>query len=325
MAGMADVIPAMKREEVIDLSTQSAAPPRRRKRSPLDTSRLFYLFISPWLIGFIGFTIGPMLYSLFAAFSDWNGVAAPQWTGLKNAFTMVTGDDLFWKSIGNTFYFALVSVPLNMIIALFLANLLNKRMPFSYLFRSVFYLPSVVAGVAVYIVWMQLYNPYAGIFNDLLSLVGIDGPMWLLDERTSMLSLILMNVFTCGGQMLILLAGLQDIPGDYYEAASLDGASGFRVFFSITLPLLTPVIFFNLVMGVINSLQIFAQPHVMTGGGPMYSTYVYGLHLYNTAFRFFDFGYACTLAWALFIIIMALSLFIFRSSKSWVYYREEVD
>ncbi len=291
----------------------------------MNTSRMFYLFISPWLIGFVCFTIGPMLYSLYAAFSTWNGVSIPQFTGLDNIRQMLFGDELFWKSIGNTFYYALISVPLNMAIALFLANLLNKRMPFSYFFRSVFYLPSVVAGVAVYIVWAQLYNPIVGIFNDLLSLIGVQGPEWIWDEYWAMPSLIIMNIFTCGGQMLILLAGLQDISDEYYEAAALDGASAVQVFFQITLPLLTPVIFFNLIMGIINSLQIFVQPQVMTEGGPMYATYVYGLHLYKTAFKFFDFGYACTLAWGLFVIIMALSMFIFRSSKHWVHYREEVD
>ena len=204
-------------------------------------------------------------------------------------------------------------------------QLLNKRMPLSHFFRSIFYLPSVVAGVAVYIVWSQLYNPFTGIFNDLLSLIGIQGPGWLIDENWAMPSLIIMNVFTCGGQMLILLAGLQDISDAYYEAAALDGASPRQVYFKITLPLLTPVVFFNLIMGIINSLQIFAQPQIMTDGGPMYATYVYGLHIYKTAFVYMDFGYACTLAWGLFILILLLSLFIFRSSRLWVHYREEVD
>lgn len=300
-------------------------PSRRRRRSAMDTSRMFYLFISPWLIGFICFTAGPMLYSLYAAFSKWNGVSAPNFTGLKNIQTMLFQDSLFWKSVGNTFFYALVTVPLNMVVALFLAQLLNRRMPLSNFFRTIFYLPSVVAGVAVYIVWSQLYNPFTGIFNDLLSLVGIQGPGWLIDEHWAMPSLIIMNIFTCGGQMLILLAGLQDISDEYYEAAALDGASSRQVYFKITLPLLTPVIFFNLIMGIINSLQIFAQPQIMTEGGPMYATYVYGLHIYKTAFVYMDFGYACTLAWGLFVLILLLSLFIFRSSKLWVHYREEVD
>ena len=170
-----------------------------------------------------------------------------------------------------------------------------------------------------------MFDPFSGVINDFLYSLGMEGPMWLYDEAWSMPSLILMNAFTCGGAMLILLAGLQDIPAEYYEAASLDGASPWQAYRRITFPLLTPVIFFNLIMSVIGSLQIFAQPQIMTQGGPMYSTYVYGLHLYNNAFRYNDFGYASALAWALFFIILVLSLAIFKSSALWVHYREGVD
>ncbi len=301
------------------------AGPAKRKHSSLDTSRQFYLFISPWIIGFLCFTAGPMLYSLYAAFSEWNGVTSPLFSGLDNWRKMLFDDALFWRSIKNTFYYALVSVPLNMMIALFLAQMLNKKMRGTYFFRSVFYLPSVVAGVSVYIVWRYMFDPFSGVINDFLYALGIEGPMWLFDEKWAMPSLILMNVFTCGRAMLILLAGLQDIPSEQYEAAALDGASNWQVFWRITFPLLTPVIFFNLIMSIIGSLQIFAQPQIMTQGGPMYATYVYGLHLYNNAFRYNDFGYASTLAWALFFIILVLSLVIFKSSTLWVHYQEGVD
>lgn len=298
---------------------------KRKKRSSLDTSRQFYLFISPWLIGLVCFTLGPMFYSLYAAFSDWNGVTAPVFTGFANWRRMFLEDELFWRSIKNTFYYACVSVPLNLVVALFLAQMLNKKMPGTYFFRSIFYLPSVVAGVSVYIVWTYLFDPFTGVINDTLYYLGIQGPMWLFDEYWSMPSLIIMNIFTCGGAMLILLAGLQDISTEYYEAAALDGANGFQIFRRITFPLLTPVIFFNLVMSIISSLQIFTQPQIMTQGGPMYSTYVYGLHLYNNAFRYNEFGYASALAWMLFLIIMALSMLVFKSSTLWVHYREGVD
>lgn len=290
-----------------------------------SSARAFYIFISPWLIGFFGFTALPMLYSLFAAFTDWNGVTAPVFNGLANWRYMLFSDNLFWKSVGTTFIYAFTTVPINLIVALFLAQQLNKRMPLTNFFRSVFYLPAVVAGVAVYIVWQQMYNPVAGIINDMLYMLGIDGPRWLADANWAMPALVLMNVFTCGTQMLILLAGLQDIPKDYYEAAMLDGASSRQLYFHITLPLLSPVIFFNLIMGIINSLQVYTQPAVMTDGGPVHATYVYGLHLYNTAFKYYEFGKACTLAWTLFMIIMVLSLIIFRTSKIWVHYSQEVD
>lgn len=300
---------------------------KRHKHSSFErsTARAFYGFISPWLIGFTGFTVIPMLFSLYAAFTEWNGIASPVFTGLTNVKYMLFSDKLFWTSVKNTFYYAAVTVPLNMIVALFLAQQLNKRMPGSTLFRAVFYVPSIVSGVAVYLVWQQLFNPFSGMINDLLALLGINGPAWLTDTRWSMPALILMNVTTCGTQMLILMAGLQDIPKDYYEAASLDGANGYQIYFHITLPLLTPVIYYNLIMGIIGALQIFTQPFVMTDGGPINSTYVYGLHLYKTAFWYYDFGRACTLAWTLFTIILLLSLLIIRTSNRWVHYSQEVD
>lgn len=297
------------------------------KRSSLarSTSRAFYAFISPWLIGFFGFTLLPMAYSLYAAFTDWNGVTAPVFTGLANFKYLFFTDNLFWRSVGNTFYYACATVPINMIVALFLAQQLNKRMPGSYLFRAIYYLPAVVSGVAVYLVWQQLYNPITGVINDFLYMLGITGPNWLGDANWSMPALIFMNVFTCGSQMLILLAGLQDIPQSYYEAAQLDGASSRQIYFRITLPLLTPVIFFNLIMGIISALQIYTQPAVMTDGGPINSTYVYGMHLYRTAFWYYEFGKASALAWVLFVIILLLSIFIFRSSRKWVHYAGEVE
>lgn len=296
-----------------------------RHKSSLDTGLAFYLFISPWLIGFLLFTLLPMLYSLYTAFCDWNGMSAPVFTGLNNFKTMFTADKKFWVSVKNTFTYALAAVPLNLLLALFLAQILNKRLPGTGFFRSVFYVPSVIAGAAVYVVWQYLFDPYSGYINTLLSYVGVIGPKWLTSKLWAMPALILMNTASCGGAMLIILAGLQDIPEDYYEAAVIDGASGRRIFFSITLPLLTPVIFFNMVMGIISALQIFAQPQIMTAGGPVNATYVFALHLYNNAFVYNKFGYASSLAWVLFVIILILSVTVIRSSKKWVHYSEEVD
>lgn len=295
-----------------------------KRKSSLSTAPAFYLFISPWLIGFFLFTLLPMLYSLYSAFCNWDGMTSPVFVGFSNFSTMFSTDRKFWISLGNTFTYALAAVPLNLIIALLLAHVLNKRLPGTGFFRSVFYVPSVIAGAAVYVVWQYLFDPYTGYLNTLLSYVGILGPKWLTSKYWAMPALILMNTASCGGAMLILLAGLQDIPEDYYEAAVIDGASSQRVFFSITLPLLTPVIFFNLIMGIISALQIFAQPQIMTEGGPVNSTYVFALHLYKNAFVYNKFGYASALAWVLFLIILVLSITVINTSKKWVHYSEDV-
>lgn len=296
----------------------------RTKRYSLNSSRAFYIFISPWLLGFLLFTLFPMAYSFYTSFTDWNGVQAPVFTGFQNFINMFTADKKFWLTIRNTFYYALVTVPLNMILALFLANILNKHLPGTTFFRSVFYLPAIISGTAVYIAWQFMLDPVTGVFNTLMANIGIQGPDWLRSKVWAMPALILMNTSTCGGAMLILLAGLQDIPQDYYEAALVDGASNTRIFYKITLPLLTPVIFFNVIMGIIGALQIFAQVMVMTAGGPVNSTYVYALYLYQTAFRYTRFGYASALAWVLFIIILVMSLLILKSSSLWVHSTEEV-
>lgn len=297
---------------------------RPKRHASLDTTKVFYLFISPWLLGFLLFTLLPMLYSLYSSFTEWNGITSPTFIGIRNFVDMATKDKKFWLSIKNTFTYALVTVPLNLVLALILAQLLNKRLPGTNVFRSIFYLPAVIAGAAVFITWRYLFDPYTGVLNTLLSYIGVQGPEWLMSKKWAMPALILMNTSTCGGAMLILLAGLQDIPSDYYEAAMVDGASGTRIFFRITLPLLTPVIFFNLIMGIIGALQIFTQPRIMTAGGPANATYVYALYLYDMAFKYTKFGYASALAWVLFVIILALSVFVLGSSRFWVHSNEEV-
>ncbi len=294
----------------------SAFERRRRARNALS----FYLFLSPWLVGFFLLTAGPLMFSLYAALTKWTGISPPQFNGMVNFRQMFSVDDRFWRSLVNTFYFAAADVGLTLIVSLVLARLVNRRLPGAYAFRTVFYLPSVVAGVALYMVWAWLYDANLGILNYLLSLIGLRGPNWLLDPRWAMPSLVLMSTTFCGGPMLIFLAGLQEVPQEYYEAARIDGASALRIFFVITVPLLTPVIFYNFVVGVIMAMQVFTEPFIMTFGGPMLATYVYGLHLYNTAFRYFNFGYASALAWMLFLIILALSLGIVASARRWVHY-----
>jgi len=294
----------------------SAAARRRGARNALH----FYLFVSPWLVGFFLLTAGPLIFSLYASLTKWTGISPPHFSGLLNFRQMFSGDDRFWRTVLNTFYFAGADVTLTLALSLVLARFVDRRLPGSYAFRTIFYLPSVVAGVALYMAWAWLFDANLGILNYLLSLIGVRGPRWLMDPRWAMPSLILMSATFCGGPMLIFLAALQEVPREYYEAARIDGASVLRMFFAITVPLISPAIFYNFVVGLIVAMQVFTEPFIMTFGGPMLATYVYGLHLYNTAFRYFDFGYASALAWILFIIIMTLSLGIVVSSRTWVYY-----
>lgn len=281
--------------------------------------RAFWIFISPWLIGFILLTFGPMLYSFYASFTNWNGIRAPEFIGLGNYKRMFMDDEKFLISLKNTTVYTCISVPINLMLALVLAVLLNRPYRGRTIFRSLLYLPSVCAGVAIFIVWTNLLNPYQGYLNYLLSLIGVKGPEWLQSPEWAMPSLILMNITFCGSTMLIFLAGLQNVPEMLYEAARVDGANSLHMFFKITLPMISPVIYYNLIMSMISALQIFTQPMVMTEGGPIDATYIYGLHLYNNAFRYFDFGYSCALSWGLFLVIMLLSLGIIRSSNVWVY------
>jgi len=290
-----------------------------KKRSGINSSIPFYIFISPWLAGFFLLILIPMLYSLYASFTMWNGVNPAKFIGVDNYKEMFRDND-FYKSIYNTFVYVIFSVPLSNFFALMLALLLNRKLPGVTIFRSAIYLPSVVAGVAVFIVWSWLYNPTVGLFNYIISLVGIQGPDWLGDPNWAMASIILMSSTFCGGTMLIYLAGLKDIPVEFKDAAKVEGASGIKEFTKITLPLLTPVVFFNVIMGMIGGFQIFAQPLIMTNGGPMKATYVYGIHLYNNAFLYYYFGYASALAWVLFGIIMLFSLLFIFSSRKWVNY-----
>lgn len=297
---------------------------KERKKNSISRTqeKYFYGFISLWMIGFFVFVLGPVLYSLYASFTEWNGITAPELKGIVNYLKIFLEDDLVGKSILNTLAFTIVSVPLNLLIGLILATLLNKRYFGSNFFRALFYMPSVMAGVAIYIAWTYLMNTNAGIFNLWLSRLGIDAVGWLSDPKWAMSSIILVNATSCGGQMLIILAGLQDIPKDYYESAMLDGAGPFQRFFRITLPLLTAVVFFNVIMSIIAGLQVFTQPWILTQGGPLNATYVYGIHLYNNAFRYYRFGYSCAMAWLLLVVVLGITGLVFKSGGKWVFYRD---
>jgi multiple sugar transport system permease protein len=282
----------------------------------------FYFFISPWLIGFLGLTIGPILFSIYMSFTDWDLFQSPHFIGFKNYATLTTDDPIFWKSVGNTFYYALIAVPLGMCISLWIAYYLNKKLKGITFFRILYYLPAVVPVVASSLLFIQLFAPTEGLINQALSLVGIQGPQWLLDAHWVKLSLVIMSLWGVGGGVVLLLAGMKGIPKELYEASSIDGASSGQSFFNITFPMLTPVIFFNLVTGIIGALQTFAQVFIVTAGGPDNSSQMVVPYLFQNAFQFYKMGYASAIAWILFIIILVLTLIVFRSSALWVHYEE---
>jgi multiple sugar transport system permease protein len=233
---------------------------------------------------------------------------------------MFTADPDFYPTIGRTFYYAGGTVILGVGLALVLATLINQKIWGRTVFRAIYYLPTVVTGVPVYIVWSWMFDPTSGIFNYLLSKIGIQGPQWLASPNWAMPALIVMSLTATGGAIVIFLAGLQGIPKDLYEAAAVDGAGVLTRFWHVTVPMLSPVILFNVILGIIGGLQVFAQPFVMTGGGPVHATYVYGLYLYDFAFQYFDFGYASGLAWVLFVITIVLSLLVLLFSRGRVFY-----
>lgn len=290
---------------------------RRLRRSE---TAAFYLFISPWLIGFLGLTLGPMLFSLYASFTKWDGVHTPQFRGLANYKEMFTADPDFYSTIGRTFYYAGGRVILGVCLALVLATLINQKIFGRTLFRAIYYFPTIVTGVPVYLVWNWMFDPTNGILNYLLSKIGIQGPQWLANPNWAMPALIVMSLTATGGTIVIFLAGLQGIPKELYEAASVDGAGIIAKFRHVTIPILSPVILFNVILGIIGALQVFAEPYVMTNGGPIHATYVYGLYLYNFAFQYFDMGYASGLAWVLFIITVVLSLLVWLFSRDRIFY-----
>lgn len=279
-----------------------------------------YILISPWLIGFVVFVAGPMIASVILSMTDYDIVHTPSFLGVGNYAGIFAGDPRFWHSLRITLTYAVVAVPLGLVFGFILAFLLNADIPGVSVWRTVYYIPSVVAGVAVAILWSALFNPRFGIINWLLSLVGIKGPGWLSSTTWALPALVVMSLWGIGGGMIIYLAGLQGIPTTLYDAAMVDGANPWHKLRHITLPMMTPIIFYNLVMGVIGTFQYFTNAYIMTGGGPAEATLFYNLYLYNNAFRYMKMGYASALAWILFVIVLLLTLLIFRSSAAWVYY-----
>ena len=279
-----------------------------------------YLFISPWLAGLILFTVGPVVASFVLSFYSWKLITPPRFVGLANYVTMFTEDQFFWQSLRVTLIYVVVAVPLQIGFALFLAILLNQKVRLIPLFRTIFYLPSVVSGVAVAVLWLWLYQPQFGLINNFLRQVDIVGPIWLVSERWALPAIFGTSLWTVGGTMIIFLAGLKSIPQHLYEAAALDGAGEWAKFRHVTLPMLSPVIFFNLVLGTIAGFRQFELPLIMTEGGPVNATMFYALYLYLSAFKFFKYGYASALGWVLLILIMAVTAVHLRLARHWVYY-----
>lgn len=305
------------------LDRMKASVKRKSKTRSLTKNNVAgWLFASPWLIGFLVFTAFPLFASMYFSFTTYSILNPGEFVGFQN-YKDLFNDQLFWTSIYNTIYFTVLYVPLSIIFGVSLALFLNMKVKGLAVYRTIYFLPSLVPPVASAVLWIWLLNPEFGIINGILGLVGIEGPAWLGSETWSKPSLILMSLWGIGQAVVIYLAGLSDIPQDYYDAAEVDGASSFQKTRYITVPLLTPVIFYNLVMGVIGALQQFTLPYTMTKGQgtPGNSLMFYVMYLYDNGFKYFKMGYASAMAWILFLVTMSLTAVIFATSKKWVHYQ----
>ena len=278
------------------------------------------LYTAPWLIGFFELTLYPIVYSFYLMFTDMNLTGVGKFIGLENLKYAFTDDPLFIKAFINTLKYVVMFVPSSIILAFFVALLLSKKVKGLGFFRTAFYIPYITSGVAVTILWGWIYQKDYGIINYVLSLFGIKGVNWLGDKNIAMISIVILSLWTIGNNIIIMLAGIQDIPQSYYESAQIDGAGAIRQIFSITLPLCTPTIYFNLIVTIIAAFQVFQQPLILTNGGPLNSTYTAAIHMYNNGFLYGKMGYASMMAWSLFVVIMVITLVVISTSKYWVFY-----
>ncbi len=296
---------------------EAGTPARGRRRQEVAA----HVFMTPWLVGLLAVSALPMLASLYLAFTDYNVLSSPEFIGTDN-FARIVGDDRFWNSVRVTLTYVVVSVPLQLAFALLLALVLDKGLRGLTFYRSVFYLPSLLgSSVAVAVLWRQIFG-HDGLINQALALIGIEGSSWLQNPQTALGTLVVLNVWTFGSPMVIFLAGLRQVPDELYESARVDGANVLRQFGYITLPMLTPIVFFNLILQTIGAFQSFTQAHVVSGGtgGPVDSTLFYTLYVYQQGFVSFDMGYASALAWVLLVFIAIITALHFALSKYWVYY-----
>jgi multiple sugar transport system permease protein len=302
------------------MPNRGRAVSRLQRREEIEA----FIFLAPWIAGFLIFQIVPIVASGALALSDYNIIKPPVFVGLRNFQRMFLNDPLFWQSLKVTAIYVLASVPLQVVLGYAVALLLNQKVIGLSVFRTIFYLPSVVSGVAVAMMWLWVFQPDLGIVDTFLRQLGIDGPKWLSDPTWALAVVIFTTLWGIGGGMLVYLAGLQGVPTHLYEAAELDGAGTVRKFIHITLPMTSPVIFFTLLMGMIGSWQVFTAGSVMTGGGPGNSTLFYVLYLYRNGWQYFKMGYASALAWVLCFIILLLTLVVFRISGRLVYFEGQL-
>ena len=290
----------------------------KRRREELR----FLLWISPWLIGFVILTLLPLLGSLYISFTQWKIVSDPVWVGLENYIGLIE-DEVFIKSLKVTFAYCAMTIPVSMLLSLGMAMLLNGDLPYAGILRTVYYLPSVVSNVAVSLLWGWILNFRFGLLNQILGIFGIQGPNWIGDEKWALIALAIMSLWTVGGGIILYLAGLQAVPWHLHEAAKIAGAGWWRRLFTITLPSMSPILFFSLLTNLIGGLQTFTSSYLMTEGGPNNATMFYALYIYNNAFRDHKMGKACALAWILFIIIMILSVLMVKVTGPMVYYEND--
>jgi len=298
---------------------------RRVTRRNFQRNLWGYVFVLPALLGLIFWTIGPMLVSLGLSFTQWDMLSAPRWVGLTNFTRMFTGDPLFWQTVKVTALYTVLAVPLVAVVAsLGLAVALNRRARGIGIVRTIFYLPNIVPLVANAVLWLFLYNPQWGLFNQIIGLVGLPAQQWIFDEREVIPSLVFMAMWTSSGSaMIIYLAGLQGIPQHLYEAVAIDGGGAWARFRHVTFPLITPLVLFNVVLTFIGAVQTFVQPYIMTNGGPNNASLFYMVYIYRTAFQNQEMGYACAMSWFLFVCVALVSIAVFRTSRLWVYYEGE--
>jgi multiple sugar transport system permease protein len=291
----------------------------KRRRRHIITG---YLYLTPWLLGFLLFWLGPAVASLALSLTSYDVISAPSFIGLKNFTDAFTQDPLFIPSLYKTLYFAGTSVPAGLLLSLGAAMLLNQKVKGKSFFRTLFFLPSLLPIVASTVLWAWLLQPDWGLVNGLLYDIGIIGPRWFASTEWAIPGLISLALWTTigGPRMIIFLAGLQGVPEELYDAAAIDGANRWQRFRQVTLPMITPTIFFNLILGIIGALQVFTSAYVATAGGPNYATWFYAVNIYYQAFQYFNMGYAAALSWLFAVLIIALTWFQFRVSRSWVYY-----
>lgn len=304
-----------------------ASPKTKKHMNPYKKDKIQSLmFIMPWIIGFLVFTLIPMLFSAVLSLCEWSvitGLEGIKFVGFQNYVDIFTIDTSFLQSLKVTFTYSIVFLPLSQALAILIAVLLNQKVKGIKIFRTLYFMPSIIPTVAVSLMWVWIFNPEFGVINRLLAVFGIKGPDWLQDPNTALMSLVLMGLWGVGSTMIIYLSSLQGVDTSLYESADIDGANSVTKFFRITLPMISPTIFFNVVMGMIGSFQYFAQANIMTQGGPLKSTLFYNLYLYNVAFKEYKMGYGSALAWIMFFIIMLFTAIIFKSSSMWVYYETD--